>query len=857
MRQVARRRAKVPTSLAGAPAGQQLFRRYEVHRFVRSTAAVCIITLSMFALRAASAVHAQDADAGAQAAEPVTPPELLEPAAASYPEAARVQALEATVLLELTIDSAGAVANARVLEPAGHGFDEAALAAAPRLRFAPARRAGEPVVAIVRYPFSFRAPPPSAADVPEPEPPMAAGAAQEMVVTSERTSKGQRLQQSAEAVHVIDTAQAKEQTADLGDVLARTQGVAVRRDGGLGSNTRFSLNGLYDDQVRFFLDGVPLELAGFPLGVANVPVNLIDRVEIFRGVVPIRFGADALGGAVNLVTAEVRHSYLGGSYQIGSFGTHRATLDGRYLHEPSGLVLGASAFLDVAKNDYDVDGAVADARGRLRQVTVPRFHDAYSAFGARLEAGVIDRPWAKRLMLTGFASSYDKQLQNNAVMTVPYGEVVNGGAVYGATARYDVAVSSKVGLELTANYSHRIIDYRDASEWVYDWFGERILKRNTPGEVLNHPSDSTLWQTAAFARALLNWELAPAHTVRVSLSPAFTTRTGHERLLSDPNVTDPLSARNTLLTVVGGVEYEIDVLDERLSNIVFVKDYVYRADTQEPLPSGGGLRAGNLASHSQGIGDALRYRVMPWLYAKLSYEYATRLPRPDEVFGDGALIVPNLGLRPEVSHNANIGPRVELKHTPIGELTLDLNAFLRESNRLIALLGNDKTEQYENVYKARGLGLENAVSWMSPGCWLSLDGTLTWQDVRNASSQGPFGDVKGDRIPNRPYLFASWGARMQFKGLPSRTDSIEPFYVGRYVHAFFRGWESLGLRAYKETVDAQVVHDVGVSWIADRDFARMTATLEVQNLSDAKVYDNFGVQRPGRAFFAKLTATFH
>jgi hypothetical protein len=70
----------------------------------------------------------------------------------------------------------------------------------------------------------------------------------------------------------------------------------VRRDGGLGSIARFPLNRLYDNQERFFLDAVPLEIAGYPFGFANVPVNVIKRVEVFRGVVPIRFGADALGG---------------------------------------------------------------------------------------------------------------------------------------------------------------------------------------------------------------------------------------------------------------------------------------------------------------------------------------------------------------------------------------------------------------------------------------------------------------------------------------------------------------------------------------------------------------------------------
>jgi outer membrane cobalamin receptor len=140
-------------------------------------------------------------------------------------------------------------------------------------------------------------------------------------------SAADRLRRSAEAVGVVETERARQESADLGAVLQRTQGVGVRRSGGLGSSTQFSLNGFTDDQIRFFLDGVPLEFAGFPQGVANVPVNLVKRVEINRGVVPVRFGADALGGAVNIVTTtDDPGSHLGASYQVGSFGTHRATL---------------------------------------------------------------------------------------------------------------------------------------------------------------------------------------------------------------------------------------------------------------------------------------------------------------------------------------------------------------------------------------------------------------------------------------------------------------------------------------------------------------------------------------------------
>jgi hypothetical protein len=669
-------------------------------------------------------------------------------------------------------------------------------------------------------------------------------------------NEAQRLQQSAEAVNVIDTRKAQKESADLGEVLARQAGVTFRRSGGLGSDARFCLNGSCDGAIRFFVDGIPLELAGYPsggaLGLSITPVAFVERVEMYRGVVPIRFGADALGGAVNLVTDQSYRTGLVASYQMGSFGIHRTTLTARYRHEPSGFVANGMALYDDARNDYFVDVEIPDERGRLRPATVRRFHDDFRAFGGALEVGVVEKPWARRLLLKGFASAYDKELQHNLVMTVPYGEVTYGETVYGGTARYDVALHKAVDLEVVAGYAHRIIDYEDQGRWVYDWNGDRIRERRVAGEIESRPRDQIIWQDGAFGRALAEWVIAPEHILRLSLLPTHTTRIGDERIQADPNARDPLTAKRDLFTFVSGLEYELNLFGERLSNIFFVKDYFYRADSEDPLP-GNIFRARQLESHTQGAGDSLRLRFTPWLYAKASYEYATRLPAPGEVFGDGVLVLANLELEPEVSHNANIGPRMELRRTRAGDFVVDINAFLRESDRLIVLLGNDRFFTYQNVYKARGLGLENALTWVSPGQWVSLDGTLTWLDVRNASDEGTFGDFEGDRIPNRPYLLASWGAHLRFPDLPGRDDTLEPFYIGRYVHEFFRGWESQGLREFKQVVDAQVTHNLGITWNLSRDFARVSSTFEVSNVTDAKVFDNFGVQRPGRAFFVKLT----
>jgi vitamin B12 transporter len=678
-----------------------------------------------------------------------------------------------------------------------------------------------------------------------------ADAAPVEVMVQGTISEAKRLQDSAEAVSVVDLSEARQQTADLGEVLARTQGIVVRRSGGLGSESTLSLNGLDGDQIRYFLDGVPLELSGYPFGATNVPVNLTERIEVYRGVVPIRFGADALGGAINLVTDQRYTSRASASYQVGSYGVHRATLAGRHRDDPTGLVVGGAAFLDVAENDYEVDVEIPDKRGRLSPATVERFHDGYLAAGGTLEAGVVDRPWAKRLLLRGFVSSYDKELQHNAVMTVPYGEVRYDESVFGGTAQYLVDLLPNLELDVVGAYTHRYTDFVDTSKWVYSWTGEQIRERRVGGELDSRPSDTTIWQNGGFGRVMLGWSIRPEHAVRLAVSPNYTTRTGDERLQADPESRDPLTARRRLFTLVSGLEYEIKLFDDRFANIVFVKDYLYKADTEESL-TGGIFRERKKDSHTFGAGDSLRYKFSPWFLVKASYEYATRLPRPDEVFGDGVLILSNLELEPEVSHNANFGPRFELQKTSIGDLTVDVNAFYRDSDRLIVLLGNDRNFTWQNVYEALGIGLENAVAWSSPGQYVGVDGTFTWQEVRNSSDQGTFADFEGDRLPNRPYLSASWGARGRIANMPGREDTLEPFYDGRWVQEFFRGWESQGLREFKQVVASQMTHSIGITWTWHADFAAITTTFEIDNLLDDAAFDHFGVQRPGRAFYLKV-----
>lgn len=685
----------------------------------------------------------------------------------------------------------------------------------------------------------------------------------EVIEISERyRTQGEQLQESARAVQVIDTKEAKRKTADLGEVLARSQGVGVRRSGGLGSGTRFSLAGLTDEQIRFFLDGVPLDLAGYPFGLANVPVNLVERAEVYRGVVPIRFGADALGGAVNLVSDDdVRPSHRSISYQSGSFGTHRVTMGATQRHDPTGLFVRFGGFFDRATNNYGIDVMVPsrdpETRGQSVPARVGRFHDGYQAAGGSVELGIAKQPWADRLGVRAFASGFSRDLQSNPTMTTPYGDARYDKTATGGMARYQHRARADVPIDVVAGFAHSRVDFLDVGTCIYDWFGECVRMRQGVGEMdEGNPRDDTLWENAAYLRLVVGWDITARHGVRASIAPTYVARHGKERLGSDDNNYGAVSAERDLSTLVSGLEYEVDLIDERLENIAFVKAYTQWIESTAGVAGTFADRTLARDTMSFGGGDSLRYRFVDWLYAKASYEYATRLPSADEVFGDAVLTNENLELHPEISHNANLGVTLDLRETRSGTWRGEVNGFVRDADNLIVLLtAYGQRFRNENVFAARSIGVEANAGWTSPGELVVLDSNFTYQDFRNLRAEGLFAEFGGDRIPNRPYLFANAAAQFQLAHVATSRDRLSLGWHTRYVHTFFQFWESAGTRDSKLMIPSQLLHSIAVSYVVGRDRI-LTFTGELSNVTDERAFDFYGAQRPGRAVFFKSTAEF-
>lgn len=114
-------------------------------------------------------------------------------------------------------------------------------------------------------------------------------------VTVTARSEIRKLKESAMPISVIGQRQLQGTATNINDVLARTVGVTVRNTGGLGSASRISLRGLEGKRMGMYVDEVPMSQLSNFVALNDIPTNMIERIEVYKGIVPYKFGGSALG----------------------------------------------------------------------------------------------------------------------------------------------------------------------------------------------------------------------------------------------------------------------------------------------------------------------------------------------------------------------------------------------------------------------------------------------------------------------------------------------------------------------------------------------------------------------------------
>ena len=127
----------------------------------------------------------------------------------------------------------------------------------------------------------------------------------------------------AESVKVMDATELQGSSATIADATNRSSGVKIRQSGGMGSESKINIRGMEGKNVKVLVDGVPVDNGNGNFSVNDIPIDKIDRIEIYKSYVPERFATDGMGGVINIVTHDLPKSSITGSYSFGSFNTHK------------------------------------------------------------------------------------------------------------------------------------------------------------------------------------------------------------------------------------------------------------------------------------------------------------------------------------------------------------------------------------------------------------------------------------------------------------------------------------------------------------------------------------------------------
>jgi len=672
-------------------------------------------------------------------------------------------------------------------------------------------------------------------------------------------SKTKEINQQAYNVTAIDAKKLYNTTMDIGQALNRVSGVRLRESGGVGSNMTFSLNGFSGNQVKMFLDGLPMDNFGSSFQLNNIPVNFAERVEVYRGVVPVWLGGDALGGAVNIVTKTTQSKYLDASYSFGSFNTHKTNINAGFINK-SGLTVQLNAFQNYSDNDYWVKVKVADlVTGQYSAPQrVKRFHNNYHNETLVANVGVSNKSYADQLLVGLTVGRNASEIQTGNIMEDVYGGRLTQGSILQPGIKYRKKDLFLKGLDVSVNGRFNLGQERslDTVPRRFNWFGESISKYpNNPGTIGGEASltDYKYRNNNGLFSANANYNISERHALMLNHQFSTFNRKGKDTYFPDDiaNKQPKKTTKN-----ITGLGYRIS-WNEKWNTNVFVKQYNQKSVSHDYLNEV--YYINETTVNKTGYGFATSYFLYKDLQFKVSYEKAYRLPENNELFGDVVNQTANPSLKPESSNNINAGLSFFKKVTREHSFSIDANYVYRDaSNYIRAVLGAESSNgsrsyRFENLRSVTNHSVDANVRYYYKNL-LSVGGNITYQNLINTTQVEPSKIVQSsiykDRLPNIPYMFGNADATLTLPNVGKKGNVLSVGYNLLYVHEFFLNWPSLGTPAERFTIPQQISHDANVVYSLAG--GKYNIAFECNNLTDVIRYDNFALQKPSRSFNLKL-----
>ena len=639
-------------------------------------------------------------------------------------------------------------------------------------------------------------------------------------------------------VTVIDMSNMRGTVSNVQDILAKTVGVTLRTSGGVGSSSRISVRGLEGKRIGFFIDELPMTEQTDYLDINDIPVDMIDRIEIYKGVVPARFGGSSLGGAINIVIREYPDKYADLSYGYESFNTHKAQGVFKRNLKTRGLVFGIGGGYTTSDNNYTFDSPYREG------LRITRNHDKYRKYiiGGSFKA---KKWWFDEVEFEPVVVKTYKEIQGIEYdIREAHSESLMAGLANKLTK--DNFLTEGLNFDMFSGVVLTQMNFIDKATRRYEWDGSSYpTPSRYGGEVgYNFPSDSDDQKLSFINKTNLEYIINERHSFNFNSVFSIAKGTPKDELKT-LSLGKQVNFDSRMHSWVSGVTYDLRSLDDVFLNSLTVRYYQYTMHTQMAPLFVPGKYDVDLQKNNWGVNNAMRYRFLPSLMGKLSAGYEVRIPSESELLGDGISVVPSADLLPERNASANIGLLFDLTGKHPTNAQIEMNFFYMYLQDMIRYTAGLIGAQYQNFGEMRTLGVEfEAKADVLPSLYAYVN--TTYQDLRDTRDYEPASTVpnptKYKRMPNIPYLMANAGMEFHRENLFGGSGQNTRLFADvAFVEEYFYDFELTQLQ--KRRIPRSTTIDIGFehSFLNNKLFI----SGKLRNVTNEKTLSEFNRPLPG------------
>ena len=662
-------------------------------------------------------------------------------------------------------------------------------------------------------------------------------------------SKAHLIKEQSMPVSVIDISSLRGTVSSVQDILAKTVGITLRTSGGVGSSSRISVRGLEGKRIGFFIDELPLSEQTDYIDINDIPVDMIDRIEIYKGVVPARFGGSSLGGAINIVIREYPDKYADLSYGYESFNTHKVQGVFKRNLKERGYTLGIGGGYTTSDNNYTFDSPY---RKGLR---ITRNHDKYRKYiiGGSFKA---KKWWFDEVEFEPVVVKTYKEIQGIEYdIREAHSESLMAGLANKLTK--DNFLTEGLNLDMFNGVVLTQMNFIDKATRRYEWDGSSYpTPSRYGGEVgYNFPSDSDDQKLSFINKTNLEYIINERHSFNFNSVLSVAEGTPKDELKTR-SLGKQVNFDSHMHSWVSGLTYDLRSLNDVFLNSLTLRYYQYTMHTQMAPLFVPGKYDVDLQKNNWGVNNALRYRFLPSLMGKLSAGYEVRIPSENELLGDGISVVPSADLLPERNASANIGLLFDLTSKHPTNAQIEMNFFYMYLQDMIRYTAGLIGAQYQNFGEMRTLGMEfEAKADVLPSLYAYVN--TTYQDLRDTRDYEPASTVpnptKGKRMPNIPYLMANAGVEFHRENLFGGSGQNTRLFADvAFVEEYFYDFEMTQLQ--KRRIPRSTTLDIGFehSFLNNKLFI----SGKLRNVTNEKTLSEFNRPLPGINGGVKIRVIF-